>query len=110
MSSLAVPSAVTSTLPEVNIHPHGHGHKKGTLLDPFTDSTSSTAAQAPAGSTQSLFGSLFSSLQQIIGAQPAVAAAKTAVSITKAVASSALGGSTAAGSAPATGSKINLMA
>jgi hypothetical protein len=105
MSSLAVPSAVTSTLPAVNIHPHGHGHKKGSLTDPFADSSSSTTSQAPAGSTSNLFGSLFNSLQQIIGAQPALAAANPAASITKAAA-----GSTAASSAAAAaGSKINFM-
>jgi hypothetical protein len=109
MSPLAVPSAVTSTLPAVNIHPHGHGHKKGSLTDPFADSASSTASQAPAGSTPNLFGSLFNSLQQIIGAQPALAAANPAASITKAAASSAAAGSAAAGSAAAAGSKINLM-
>jgi hypothetical protein len=114
MSSLAVPSAVTSTLQAVNIHPHGHGHKKGSLTDPFADSSSSTAAQVPAGSTQAgstqnLFGSLFNSLQQIIGAQPALAAANPAALLTNAAAPSAAAGSTVAGSAAATGSKINLM-
>ena len=99
MSSLAVPSAITSTLPAANIHPHGHGHKKGSLTDLFTDSSSSTAAQAPAGSTQNLFGSLFNSLQQIIGAQPALAAANPAASIANKAASSV-----------AAGAKINVMA
>jgi hypothetical protein len=104
MSSLPIPSAVTAALPAVNIHPHGHGHKKGSLFDPTADSSSSTAAQLPAGSTQNLFGSLFNSLQQIIGARAVPAAANPAASITNAAASSA-----AAGSAAAAG-KINVMA
>jgi hypothetical protein len=97
MSSLAVPSAVTSTLPAANVHPHGHGHKKGSLMDPFTDSSSGTAAQVPVGSTQNLFGSLFNSLQQIIGAQPAAA-------------SPAAAASNAASPAAAAGAKLNVMA
>ncbi|MEO7205590.1 MAG: hypothetical protein ABI356_02915 [Steroidobacteraceae bacterium] len=105
MSSLAIPSAVTSTLPAVNIHPHGHGHKKASALDPTDDSTSSTAAQIPVGSAQNLFGSLFNSLQQIIGARPVPAAANPA-----ALSGNAAATSSAAGSAAATGSKINLMA
>lgn len=109
MSSLAIPSAVTSTLPAVNIHPHGHGHKKGSVLDPSDDSTSSTAAQIPVGSTQNLFGSLFNSLQQIIGARPVPAAANPAASTGSAAAASAAASAAAAGSATA-GSKINVMA
>jgi hypothetical protein len=105
MSSLAIPSAVTSTLPAVNIHPHGHGHKKGSPLDPAADSSSDTTAQIPVGSTQNLFGSLFNSLQQIIGARAVPAATNPAASIGNAAASSA-----AAGSAAAAGAKINVMA
>lgn len=104
MSSLAIPSAVTSTLPAVNIHPHGHGHKKGASLDPTADSASDTAAQIPLGSTQNLFGSLFSSLQQIIGAQSVPAAANPAASIANAASSAANQ------SAAAAGSKLNVMA
>src|SRR5258708_16486561 len=97
MSSLAIPSAVTATLPAVNVHPHGHVHKKGSPLDPAADSSSSTGAQTPPGSTQNLLGSLFNSLLQVIGARavPAAAAAGSAV---------AAGGSAgAAGGPPAAG-------
>ncbi|HEY2466016.1 MAG TPA: hypothetical protein VGI32_18295 [Steroidobacteraceae bacterium] len=104
MSSLPIPSAITSTLPAANIHPHGHGHKKGGALDPTADSSSSTTAQIPAGSTQNLFGSLFNSLAQLIGAQPVPAAANTAPSTGNAAASSA------AGAAAAAAGKINVMA
>jgi hypothetical protein len=100
MSSLTIPSAVTSTLPTVNIHPHGHGHKKGGSLDPTSDTSSSTAAQIPVGSTQNLFGSLFNSLEQLIGGQPAPAATNLAASTA----------GTAAANAAAAGSKINVMA
>jgi hypothetical protein len=103
MSSLTMPSAVAPTLPAVNIpaHGHGHGHKKGSPLDPTADSSSSTAAPIPVGTAQNLFGSLFNSLQQIIGVQPVPAAtnpaaANPAASITNAAASA--------------GSKLNIMA
>jgi hypothetical protein len=105
MSSLTMPSAVTPNLPAVNIHPHGHGHKKGSPLDPTADSSSDTAAQIPVGSAQNLFGSLFSSLQQIIGAKSVPAATNPAASTSNAAATSA-----AAGSAAAAASKINVMA
>jgi hypothetical protein len=100
MSSLTIPSAVTSTLPPVNIHPHGHGHKKGGSLDPSADTSSSTAAQIPVGTSQSMFGSLFNSLQQLIGAKPAPAATNLAASTASA----------AAANAAAAGSKVNVMA
>jgi hypothetical protein len=73
MSPLPIPSAVTATLPAANAYPHGHGHKKGSPLDPSPGSTSGTSA--PVGSTQNLFSRLFSSLQQLIGARPVPAAA-----------------------------------
>lgn len=96
MSLLAIPSAVNSTLPTLNIHPHGHGHKKGSALDPSADSSSSTPAPIPVGSTQNLFGSLFSSLEQLIGAQPAPATGAPA--------------SATANTAAAAATKINVMA
>ncbi|HTB87832.1 MAG TPA: hypothetical protein VK743_07765 [Steroidobacteraceae bacterium] len=105
MSSLTMPSAVTPTLPALNIHPHGHGHKKGSPLDPTSDSSSSTAAPIPVGSAQNLFGSLFSSLQQIIGTQPVPAATNPAASTGNAASASA-----AVGSAAAAAPKINVMA
>jgi hypothetical protein len=106
MSSIAIPSAVSSTLPAANIHPHGHGHghKNGSPLDATADSSSDTAAQIPVGTAQNLFGSLFSSLQQLIGARPAPAATNPAASTGNPA------GSTAAGSAAAAAPKINVMA
>jgi hypothetical protein len=106
MSSLTMPAAVTSTLPAANIHPHGHGHKKGSPLDLTGDSSSSsTAAQAPLGSAQNLFGSLFNSLTQILGGQPTPPATNPPALTTDAAASTA-----AAGSAASAGSKLNVIA
>jgi hypothetical protein len=99
MSALTIPSAVTSALPAVNIHPHGHGHKKGGSLDPTSDPSNSTAAQIPVATAQNSFGSLFDSLQQLIGAQPAPAATALAASTAN----------NAAANAAAAGSKINVM-
>jgi hypothetical protein len=103
MSSLAIPSSVASALPAPNVHPHGHGHKKGgdLLTDLTTDSSSSTAAQVPPGSAQSLFGKAFNALEQLIGLQPPPAAASPAA---------APNAASPAGSIAAAGSKINLMA
>jgi hypothetical protein len=103
MSSLTMPSAVTPTLPALNIHPHGHGHKKGSPFDPTADSSSSTAAPIPVGSAQNFFGSLFSALQQVIGGQPLTAATNPAASTNAAASSAAAGSATAA-------SKISVMA
>ena len=106
MSSLTMPAAVTAALPAVNLppHGHGHGHKKASPLDPTSDSSSNTAAPIPVGTAQNLFGSLFSSLQQIIGGQPAPAATSLTAPSTNAA------GSAAAGAAAAAASKINVMA
>lgn len=102
MSSLAIPSSVTAAVPALSVHPHGHGHKKGSeldLSDPSTDSTSSTAAQVPVASAQNMFGKAFAALEQLIGLTPpassAAAASKT---------------DTATASAATVNPKINLMA
>ena len=76
MSSIANISSAAQALPQVNIHPHGHrhgGHVKST--DSTDDSSSDAAAPVPAGTQQSLFGTLLSSLEQVIGLQPASTAA-----------------------------------
>jgi len=106
MSALSMPPAVTPALPAVNLpsHGHGHGHKKASPLDPTSDSSSNTAAPIPVGAAQNLFGSLFSSLQQIVGGQPTTAATNPAAATANAA------GSAAAGSAAAAASKISVMA
>ena len=106
MSSLAIPSSISAALPALNIHPHGHGHKKGSEPDLSTDSsTSSTAAQVPVGSAQSLFGNAFNALEQLLGVAPPSAASLAAAPGSSAVANL---NSTAPSAAP--GSKINLFA
>jgi len=105
MSSLANLSSVRAALPAVNVHPHGPGHKKGSQLDFSTDSSSTTAAQIPVGTAQTMFGRLFGVLQQLIGVQSAPAASAAAAS--PAVAPSA---NSAAGSSAAVNPKVNLMA
>src|SRR5271170_8126653 len=103
MSSLTLPAAVTPNLPAVNLpahgHGHGHGHKKASPLDATTDSSSNTAAPIPVGTAQNLFGSLFSSLQQVIGGQPLAAVTNLVASATNPASSSAAAGSAAAAGA-----------
>jgi hypothetical protein len=74
MTSLAISSPTTAALPTPNIHPHGHGHKRGSEVDSLTDpsdsTTTTTAAQSPTASTQNPFDSLLTSLEQVIGIQP----------------------------------------
>jgi hypothetical protein len=92
MSPIAIPSSVTAALPALNVHPHGHGHKKGAELDlstDSTDSTSSTAAQVPVASAQNLFGKAFAALEQLIGVTPPAASTAAAAPNTSAAAASA---------------------
>ena len=117
MSSLTMPPAVTPALPAVNLPPHGHGghgHKKGSALDPTSTSTSSamsTAATPTAvGTAQNVLGSLFSSLQQVIGGTPLGAATSLVASATNAATISPASASAAVGSAAAAAPKINVMA
>lgn len=81
MSLSIASTGAASALQTLSVHAHGHGHKKGleslTGSVDSTDPTSGTAA--PAGSTQSLFSSLMSSAEQIIGAQAAKASPPTTV-------------------------------
>ena len=83
MSAVTNLSSVSpSALPPVNLH--GHGHKHGSHVestDASQDSTSNDAlGQAPAGSTQNLFGSLMQSLEQVIGLQPSTTTPATTAS------------------------------
>jgi hypothetical protein len=103
MSPIAIPSSVTAALPALNVHPHGHGHKKGSELDlsnPSTDAASSTAAQVPVASAQNLFSKAFTALQQLIGLTPPAASTPAAAPNTN----------SAAASATTVNPKINLMA
>jgi hypothetical protein len=104
MSSLTIPSAPAAALPAMNVHPHGHGHKKGSQLDlsgDSADSSSSTAAQVPVASAQNLFSKAFTALEELVGLHP------------PSVASSPAAASSTNSAAPATATvnpKINLMA
>jgi hypothetical protein len=104
MSSIAIASSVSAALPAVNVKPHGRGHKKGSEVDPSDSTTSSTAAQVPVGSAQSLFGNAFNALEQLVGLQPPSAASLAAPS------SPAAPTNSTAASVAAAGSKINLFA
>jgi hypothetical protein len=113
MSAISIPSSTAAaTLPAANIHPHGHGHKKGGMeTDPLTDdSSSSTAAQVPVGAAKNLFSNVLNSLEQLIGVTPAGSLATSAASLVSSVAASAAGSGAAAASRVAAGSKINVMA
>jgi hypothetical protein len=74
MSSITNLSSVSSVLAQLNARPHGH--KKGPQADAVgsaDDTSSGTAAKAPSGATQNLFGSLLKSLEQVIGLQSGTA-------------------------------------
>ena len=86
-------TSASSALPTLNIHTHGH--KKGSHVGSPDDSTSSSSAQAPAGSVQNLFGTLLQSVEQVIGLQ--LSAAKPAATATTAAATSAPATTAAAG-------------
>ena len=98
MSLIPNLTSASSALPTLNIHTHGH--KKGSHVGSPDDSTSSSSAQAPAGSVQNLFGTLLQSVEQVIGLQlsPAkpAATATTAAATSAPAATAAAAGSTAA--------------
>jgi hypothetical protein len=71
-------TGAASALSALSGHAHGHGHKKGGLssltdsTDPTDTTNSSTTAAADASSsTTNLFSSLMTSIEQVIGTQPA---------------------------------------
>ncbi len=100
MSLIPNLTSASSALPTLNIHTHGH--KKGSHVGSPDDSTSSSAAQAPAGSVQNLFGTLLQSVEQVIGLQ--LSPAKPAAAATTAAAAAAAGAGTAASTGAATAS------
>jgi len=105
MSLIPNLTSASSALPTLNIRTHGH--KKGSHVGSPDDSTSSSAAQAPAGSVQNLFGTLLQSVEQVIGLQlsPAKpAAAATTAAATTTAAAAAAGAGTAASTGAATAS------
>jgi hypothetical protein len=102
MSSIPNLTSASSALPTLNIHTHGH--KKGSHVGSPDDSTSSSSAQAPAGSVQNLFGTLLQSVEQVIGlqlspAKPAAAAAAAATTAAAGAGTTAATASTGAATA-----------
>src|SRR5580700_4102479 len=98
MSSIPNLTSASSALPTLNIHTHGH--KKGSHVGSPDDSTSSSSAQAPAGSVQNLFGTLLQSVEQVIGlqlspAKPAAAATTAAAGAGTTAATASTGAATA---------------
>ena len=71
MSVLNIPGAISSALSSLSAH-HG-GHKKGmhgaAENSALNSATSSTDDAEPSGSTQSLFGTLLDSVEQVVGIQ-----------------------------------------
>jgi hypothetical protein len=69
MSTPAIPAAASTALSSTIFQLHALGHKRGLQSDALTDPSSSGASQTPSGSTQNLFGTVMSSLEQAIGIQ-----------------------------------------
>jgi hypothetical protein len=107
MSAVTNLSSVSpSALPPVNLHSHGHKHGSHVeSTDASDESTSNDAlGQAPAGSTQNLFGTLMQSLEQVIGLQPSTTTpATTASAATPATTASAKASASAATASAAGG-------
>jgi hypothetical protein len=104
MSSIPNLTSVSSALPALSIHTHGH--KKGSHVGSTDDSSSSSAAQAASGSVQNLFGRLLQSLEQVVGLQLSAAkpAATAAAAATAATATTGAGASATASAGAATAS------
>lgn len=112
MSSLAISNSASTTLPAVEFHKHGHGHKKGMSADSLSNTSSSgtsnsTTGQLPVGAAQGLFASLLQTLEQVIGVQPATAATATTAAggTSTGTAASAAGGTASAN--PAVAQNLN---
>jgi hypothetical protein len=109
MSLSAISTALSTALPAVGFHPHGH--RRGALPDKagtsgVTSGTSSstsgiTIGQMPVGAATPLFNNILQSLQRTVGAQAAVTAANPAgtTSAAPATASSTTGAPATIGTA-----------
>jgi hypothetical protein len=77
MSSIASLSSAPSALSSLTAH--SHAHKKGSrVASTSSNSEGDALAPVPAGTQQNLFSSMLQSLEQVIGVQPATAAAASA--------------------------------
>jgi hypothetical protein len=63
MTVLAIPNAISSAISSLS----HHGHKKG--VQGAQNSLASTSSDDQSGSTQSLFGSLLDTAEQVVGIQ-----------------------------------------
>jgi hypothetical protein len=84
MSVLSIPAAISSAVSSLTSH---HGHKKGVHggagSSALNSTSSSTDDGEPTGSTQSLFGTLMDSVEQVVGIQtPASTTAAHGVNLT----------------------------
>ena len=81
VTNLSLPSS--AALPPANLSSHGHKHgSKVNSTD--SSSTSDASAQSPTAATQSLFGTLLQSLEQVVGLQTSTTPATTASTTTAA--------------------------
>jgi hypothetical protein len=81
MSVLAIPTAISSAVSQLTSH---HGHKKGVHGSGGSsalNNTSSTDDGQPTGSTQSLFGTLLDSVEQVVGIQTPASTTANAASL-----------------------------
>jgi hypothetical protein len=72
MMLASIASSVSAALPQLSTH--SHGHKKG--VHSATGSSNDTA-QSASGTTQSLFGNLLQSLEEVIGVTSPTTSAST---------------------------------
>jgi hypothetical protein len=77
MSSIASLSSAPSALSSLTAHSHGH-KKSSRVGSTSNDSEGDAMTPVPAGTQQNLFSSMLQSLEQVIGVQPATAAAASA--------------------------------
>jgi hypothetical protein len=108
ISAAAASAASSSGITPTNVQFRGHGHKHAKSLESVTDPSSSAASQTPSGSTQNLFGTLLSSLEQVIGIQSPQLGQTSAQ--TSQTAQSAQTAAALRATPQASGSKINLTA
>ncbi|HXC10158.1 MAG TPA: hypothetical protein VNV61_14600 [Steroidobacteraceae bacterium] len=93
VTNLSLPSS--AALPPANLSSHGHKHgSKVNSTD--SSSTSDASAQSPTAATQSLFGTLLQSLEQVVGLQTSTTPATTASTTTAAATTASTAAATTA--------------
>jgi hypothetical protein len=72
MSVLNIPTAISSAISSLSSHGHKKGIHGGGASNPLNSTSSSASASTdsqPTGSTQSLFGTLLNTVEQVAGIQ-----------------------------------------